>query len=36
MDAKRGGIIMCKLKGWLDKEGHYEVEMKEWIEKVVL
>ena len=29
---------MCKLKGWLDKGrgGHYEVEMKGWIEKVVL
>ena len=30
---------MCKLKGWLDKGGgggHYEVEMKGWMEKVAL
>ena len=25
MDAK-GGIMMCKLKGRIDKGGHYEVE----------
>ena len=24
---------MCKLKGWLDKGGHYKVEMKGWIQK---
>ena len=29
MDAK-GGIIMCKLKGRMDKGVHYEVEMKGW------
>ena len=24
----KGGIMMCKLKGWMDKVGHYDVEMK--------
>ena len=33
MDAK-GGIIMCKLKGWMDKGGHYAVEMKGGCKKV--
>ena len=27
MDAK-GGIIMCKLKGRMDKDGHYDVQIK--------
>ena len=27
MDAKRG-IMMCKLKGWMDKGGHYDLQMK--------
>ena len=27
MDAKEG-IMMCKLKGQMDKGGHYDVEMK--------
>ena len=27
---------MCKLKGRMDKGGHYEVEMKGWMEKVAL
>ena len=35
MDAN-GGIIRCKLKGWMDKGGHHDVEMKGWMEKVVL
>ena len=57
MDGK-GGIMMCKLKGGMDKgghygnekvdakgwhydvqikrDGHYEVEMKGWMEKVAL
>ena len=44
MDGK-GGIMMCKLKGRMDKGGHYDVEMKGrmpkggiimWMEKVVL
>ena len=35
VDAK-GGIMMCKLKGWMDKGEHYDVEMKGWMEKVVL
>ena len=35
MDGK-GGIMMCKLKGWMDKEEHYKVEMKGWMEKVAL
>ena len=32
MDAKLG-IMMCKLKGRMDKAGHYDVEMKGWMEK---
>ena len=32
----KGGIVMCKLKGWMDKGGHYAVEMKGWMEKVSL
>ena len=32
MDAK-GDIIMCKLKGWMDKGGNYDVEMKGWMQK---
>ena len=25
--------MMCKLKGWMDKGGHYDVETKGWMEK---
>ena len=32
MDAK-GVIMMCKLKGRMDKGGHYDVEMKGWMQK---
>ena len=32
MDAK-GGIIRCKLKGRMDKGGHYDVELKGWMQK---
>ena len=32
MDAKCG-IMMCKLKGIMDKGGHDDVEMKGWIQK---
>ena len=35
MDGK-GGIIMCNVKGGMDKGGHYDVEIKEGIEKVAL
>ena len=35
MDAK-GGIMMCKLKGRIDKGGHYEVEIKGWMQKGAL
>ena len=35
MDGK-GGIMMYKLKGWMDKGGHYKFEMKGWMEKVAL
>ena len=35
MDGK-GGIIMCKLKGRMDKGRHYKFEMKGWMEKVAL
>ena len=31
-----GGIIMCKVKGRIDNEGHYDVEIKGWMEKVAL
>ena len=34
MDGKVG--IMCKLKGRMDKGGHYDAEMKGWVEKVAL
>ena len=27
------GIMMCKLKGQIDKGGHYDVEKKVWMEK---
>ena len=30
MDGK-GGIMICKLKGWMDKEEHYQAEMKGWM-----
>ena len=32
MDGK-GGIMMCKLKGRMEKGGHYDVEMKGWIQR---
>ena len=35
MDAK-GGIMMCKLKGWMNKGGHYKLEMKGCMEKEAL
>ena len=28
--------MMCKLKGWMDKGGHYHVEIKWWIQNVAL
>ena len=28
-------FMMCKLNGWMDKDGHY-MEIKGWMEKVVL
>ena len=31
MDGK-GDIMMCKLKGRMDKGGHYDVEMKGWMQ----
>ena len=31
---QNGGIIKCTLKeGWMKKRGHYDVDMKEWMEK---
>ena len=36
MYAKRGGIIMCKVKGGMDKGGHYDVEMRGWMQKGAL
>ena len=32
MKAK-GGIMMCKLKGQMDKGGHYDLEIKGWMQK---
>ena len=31
--CKKGGIIMCKLKGGMEKGGHYVVEMTGWMQK---
>ena len=31
MDGK-GYIMMCKLKGRMDNRGHYDVEMKGWMQ----
>ena len=31
-----GGIIMCKLRGCMDKGEHYQVEIKGWMEIVAL
>ena len=32
VDTKRG-IMMCKFKGWMDKGGHYDVEIKGWMQQ---
>ena len=32
MDAK-GGIMTCKLQGRMDKGGHYDVEIKGWMQQ---
>ena len=32
----KGGIMMCNLKGGMDKGGHYKFEMKGRMEKVAL
>ena len=32
MDGK-GGIMMCKLKGRMDKAEHYDEEIKGWMQK---
>ena len=32
---RKGGITMCKLKGWMDKGRHY-VEIKRWMQMGVL
>ena len=32
----KGGIMMCKLKEWKDKGGHYDVEMKGLIQKLAI
>ena len=36
MVDSKGGIRMCKLKRLMHKGGHYDVEMKGWMEKVAL
>ena len=35
MDGK-DGIMMCKLKGRTEKGGHYDVQMKRWMQKGAL
>ena len=35
MDGK-DGIMMCKLKGRIEKGGHYNVQMKRWMQKGAL
>ena len=35
MDTK-GGNMMCKLNGRMDKGENYDVEMKGWMEKMAL
>ena len=35
MDGK-GCVVMCKVKEQIDKGGHYDVEMKGWMEKMAL
>ena len=32
----KGGILMCNLKGRMDKGGHHDVEMKEWMQKIIM
>ena len=34
--ALTGGNMMCNLRGWMDMEGHYDVQMKRWISKGAL
>ena len=31
---ENGGIMMCLLKGRIDKGGHNDVNKKEWMEKI--
>ena len=33
MVYETGGNMMCKFKGQMDKVGHYNVEMKEWMQQ---
>ena len=30
---EKGGIMMCKLKGRIDKGGYYDVETKGWLQQ---
>ena len=25
--------MMCKVRGWMDKEGHYDMELKGWMQR---
>ena len=34
--AATGGNLVCKLRGWMDKGGHYDVQMKRWLQKGAL
>ena len=34
--AYKRGNKMCKLKGWIDKGVHYDVEMKGLMQKVAI
>ena len=34
--AATGGNMLCKLRGWMDKLGHYDVQMKRWLQRGAL
>ena len=36
MVAATGSNLVCKLRGWMDKGGHYDVQMKRWLQKGAL
>ena len=34
--AGKAGIMICKLNRWMDNYRHYDMEIKGWMEKMVL